>query len=243
MHIDAVQDDPVSIWSTLASIHVQQRPGARFNAWDDFFSIRKQPDESLSTLIARIEDGMSKIQELRPKDSAKPYSIADLDAELVCMTMVRSLGEEYSHFASSLMLLKSLDKEELKAAFLGEEIQRKRRPEAPSGDSALFTSSGECRCGTKHHLPTSRAKDQAKSGNGRGKGNKHAKSANKASEANTPPHNTPTASTSSSTTPATSTNAQSTTQNANITEFAGNASLRSFDPSHPPLSSSTRCRG
>ena len=39
------------------------------------------------------------------------------------MTMVRSLGEEYSHFASSLMLLKSLDKDELKAAFLAEESQ------------------------------------------------------------------------------------------------------------------------
>jgi len=39
--------------------------------------------------------------------------------------MVRSLGEEYAHFASSLMLLKSLDKGELKAAFLAEESQRR----------------------------------------------------------------------------------------------------------------------
>ena len=64
MHIDAVQDNPVEIWTTLACIHLQQRPGARFNAWDDFFSIRKQPEEFLTTLIARIEDGMSKIKEL-----------------------------------------------------------------------------------------------------------------------------------------------------------------------------------
>ncbi|KAJ8583967.1 hypothetical protein M405DRAFT_827667 [Rhizopogon salebrosus TDB-379] len=110
MHIDAVQDDPVKIWTTIASIHLQQRPGARFNAWDDCFSIRKQPDESLSTLIARIEDGMSKIKELRPTGGKTTYTIKDLDAELICMTMVHSLGEEYSHFASSLMLLKSLDK-------------------------------------------------------------------------------------------------------------------------------------
>jgi hypothetical protein len=54
-----------------------------FNTWDDFFSIRKQPDESLSTLIARIEDGMSKIKELRPVDPKKPYTITDLDAELI----------------------------------------------------------------------------------------------------------------------------------------------------------------
>ncbi|KAJ8579217.1 hypothetical protein M405DRAFT_835998, partial [Rhizopogon salebrosus TDB-379] len=86
MHIDAVQDDPVKIWTTLASIHLQQRPGARFNAWDDFFSIRKLPDKSLSTLIARIEDGMSKIQELRPTGAKNAYNIQDLDAELICMT-------------------------------------------------------------------------------------------------------------------------------------------------------------
>jgi hypothetical protein len=129
MHIDAVQDDPVQIWTTLASIHLQQHhPGACFNAWDDFFSIRKQPEESLSTLIARIEDGMSKIKEPRPVDPKNPYTINDLDAELICMTMVRSLGEEYAHFASSLMLLKSLDKGELKAAFLAEESQRRRCP-------------------------------------------------------------------------------------------------------------------
>jgi len=39
-YIEAVQDDPAMIWSTLASIHLQQHPGARFNAWDNFFSIR-----------------------------------------------------------------------------------------------------------------------------------------------------------------------------------------------------------
>jgi hypothetical protein len=49
--------------------------------------------------------------------------IQDLDAELICMTMVHSLGEEHSHFASSLMLLKFLDKSELQAAFLAEESQ------------------------------------------------------------------------------------------------------------------------
>jgi len=74
MHINAVQDNPVQIWTTLASVHLQQHPGARFNAWDDFFSIWRQPDESLSTLIARIEDGMSKIKELQPVDPKNPLN-------------------------------------------------------------------------------------------------------------------------------------------------------------------------
>ncbi|OAX30845.1 hypothetical protein K503DRAFT_669530, partial [Rhizopogon vinicolor AM-OR11-026] len=57
------------------------------------------------------------------------YTIEKLKADLICMTMVRSLGKEYSHFTSSLMLLKSLDKGELQAAILAEESQRRRRPE------------------------------------------------------------------------------------------------------------------
>ncbi|KAG1850253.1 hypothetical protein C8R48DRAFT_578506, partial [Suillus tomentosus] len=69
------------------------------------------------TLIARIENGMSKVKELRPSNPSKACTIEELDQELVCMAMVRSLGEEYSNFVSSLMLLKSLDKEEMKAAF------------------------------------------------------------------------------------------------------------------------------
>ena len=61
MHIDAVQDDLTQIWSTLESIHLQQHPGARFNPWDDLFSIRKKQDESLTSLIARIEDSIVQI--------------------------------------------------------------------------------------------------------------------------------------------------------------------------------------
>jgi len=38
--------------------------------------------------------------------------------DINCMAIVYSLGEEYSNFASFLILLKSLDKEKLKAAFL-----------------------------------------------------------------------------------------------------------------------------
>jgi hypothetical protein len=109
----------------------------------NFGGLRRQAElrNMTSTLIARIEDGMSKIKELRPTGAKNPYTIEDLDAELICMTMVHSLGKEYSHFASSLMLLKSLDKNELQAAFLAEESQRRCRPEGPGGDAALFTAS------------------------------------------------------------------------------------------------------
>lgn len=247
LHFEDVQDDPVKIWTTLESTHVQQLPATRFNAWDDFFTIRKRPDESLSTLIARIEEGMAKIQRLRPQDSSKPYSLADLDAELVSMAMIRALGDDYAQFASSLILLKSLDKKELKAAFLAEETQRRRRADAlgaSSGDSALVSATGappsSCKCGANavcdfcekaghcvHKcFAMQHARDAHKTrqaSNQSGKPGKRSRNANKASEA---PSTTPqpslgsnTLSNTSSSVPA-SANMSSTVQN--VTEFAGN---------------------
>ncbi|KAH7918089.1 hypothetical protein BV22DRAFT_1025182, partial [Leucogyrophana mollusca] len=251
---DAVQDEPVKIWSTLASIHVQERPGTRFNAWGDFFSIRKKEDESLSSLIARIEDSMSKVQELRPKDASKPYTLADLDAELVCMTMIRSLPEEYDHFASSLMLLKSLDKQELKSAFLAEETQRRRHADGPgalSSDSALATGSGQCRCGPNvtcffcerpghctHKCRTmQRHKDSHKAQMAEERSKQRSKNASKAQDTSSSANSSSTPSTLSNSTSAASLSPGNSSTNLcnaqSITEFAGNASFRSSDPSNP----------
>jgi hypothetical protein len=146
------------------------------------------------------------------------------------------------------MLLKSLDKSELQAAFLAEESQRRRHPEGPGGDTALFTASTTCHCcpgvtcyfceqpGHCTHKchAFKQAKSNAKATAGHSGQARHPKNANKASEtpaaSSTPPA-------SSSTTPGTSTvsqNTQQTSQSAqSIREFAGNASLHSFDPSHP----------
>src|SRR3954469_22854230 len=83
-HIEGIENDPVAIWAKLTSIHVQKKPGARFNAYDDFFSIRKCPGKSLTSLISRIDQSMQKIHQLRPKS----FTLATLDDELICMTMI-----------------------------------------------------------------------------------------------------------------------------------------------------------
>ncbi|KAF9242397.1 hypothetical protein BU15DRAFT_44056, partial [Melanogaster broomeanus] len=81
VHIRAHQDDPTAAWTALASLYVQQKPGTRFLAYDEFFSIRKKEEESLPVLTARIEQAMSRIQELRPSK----FTLTDLDDELTCM--------------------------------------------------------------------------------------------------------------------------------------------------------------
>jgi len=59
-----VSNDPIKIWTALEVAHIQRCPGTRFNAYDDFFSIRKNESESLQTLMARIDNVMSKMQNL-----------------------------------------------------------------------------------------------------------------------------------------------------------------------------------
>src|SRR3954462_1920029 len=153
-HIEGIEDDPVAMWVKLASIHVQKKPGARFNAYDDFFSLRNRPAESLTSLISRLDHSMRKIRQLRPKT----FTLATLDDELTCMTMIRALPEEYSTFTSSLLLLGSVDKETLSDAFITEELNRSRRPKVPTSsslDSALSSVQNDPVfgfCGTKGHL-------------------------------------------------------------------------------------------
>ena len=36
-HLEGIEDDPVKIWTKLASVHLQKVPGARLNAWKLFF--------------------------------------------------------------------------------------------------------------------------------------------------------------------------------------------------------------
>ena len=111
----------------------------------------KREDESLSALTARVEQPMLEIKELRPADAKKPFTIDDLDDELICITLLCSLPKEYSHFIPSLLLLSTMDKDTLKSAVITEDINRQPRADAAttSGNSALATSTPRaCGCPT-----------------------------------------------------------------------------------------------
>ncbi|KAF8802077.1 hypothetical protein BYT27DRAFT_7226484 [Phlegmacium glaucopus] len=106
-----VEDDQkttqLAIWTALQAVHMQKCPGHRFNAYDDFFSIRKQEDESLQTLMNRVDAALRN----------------QLDDELASMAMICALPDEYSAFTSSLPLLDKLDKATIHQAFVGEKTQ------------------------------------------------------------------------------------------------------------------------
>jgi hypothetical protein len=223
VHIRAQQDNPTAAWKALEMLYVQQKASTRFVAYDEFFTIRKRPDESLPALSARVEQTMARIQQLRPST----FDLKTSDAELSCMAMMHALGDEYKHFTSSLALLTDLVKVKVKAAFQTEEINRRPRPDA-SPTSALSTSIPTCRCDPSSSCAfcdkaghcqckcyaLQRAKETFKSSK---------RSGRRPNQANT-----------TSATPGTpSTMSTAATANVaaqDVVERAGNASLRSIDP-------------
>ena len=138
-HFHGILSDPISIWTTLRDVHMSKKPGARFNAYDDLFSIRKQPNESLQSLCARMDVSMQNIQDLRPT----AFTLKDLDNELHSMALIHSLPDEYKSLLHSLMLLNNLNKNTIREAFLAEETNSRKRGEqniASTSDLALAAS-------------------------------------------------------------------------------------------------------
>ncbi len=123
-------ESPKPCGPNLKDIHQQQKPGTRFNAYDILFSIRKDDDESLSTLVGRVSRAMQDIKALRPEK----FTINQLDDELQSMALIRALPSDFDNFVSSILLLHSLSLDKLVAAFHTEETQRRSR------DTASVTS-------------------------------------------------------------------------------------------------------
>ena len=141
-HFHGILSDPIRIWNTLRDVHMSKKPGARFNAYDSLFSIRKQPDESLQSLCARIDASMQTIQDLCPT----AFTLKEMDDELHSMALIRALPDEYKSLSQSLMLLDDLNKTKIREAFLVEETNSQRR-----GGANYCRNIGPCLIHNKQH--------------------------------------------------------------------------------------------
>src|SRR3984957_11908513 len=81
VYVKDVKGDPTAMWVKLGSVHVQKRPGARFNAYDSLFSIRKNDDETLPALMAHADKALQDIKSLRSSN----FTLNQLDNELECI--------------------------------------------------------------------------------------------------------------------------------------------------------------
>jgi hypothetical protein len=207
---------------------VQQKASTLFTAYDEFFTIRKQPDESLPALSARVEQAMASIQQPHPST----FDLQTSDAELSCIARMHALGDKYKHFTSSLAILTDLGKDKVKVAFQTEEINHHPRPDAsptsplstsihicrcdPSSSCAFRDKAGHCQCKC---YALQRAKETFKSSK---------RSGRRPNQANTT-STTPTLPLMMSTAATANLGAQ------DMVEHAGNTCLRSIDPSDPLL--------
>ena len=122
-HIAGYESNPIEMWKRLEAGNNTKKPGMRFNAYDDLFSIRKLPEESLEALIAQVSQKLRVLKDMHPAG----YTIQQLDDELYSYTLVRALPEEYTGFSSSLMLLEDLLPDTINEAFRNEQINRQRQ--------------------------------------------------------------------------------------------------------------------
>ena len=63
-HLEAIRDDPEAMWVKLESVHMQKRPGTRFNTYNALLSLSKLEDESLSSLSTRTSQLKSDMKAL-----------------------------------------------------------------------------------------------------------------------------------------------------------------------------------
>lgn len=140
-HVHGIEGEPVLMWKQLESAHNSRTPGSRFNAMDTFFSIKKEENEDLSSLVTRVKAAMQHVQSLRPigttsgptvtvsstsgSTTTTLYTLKTLDEELIIMALLRALPEDYSALRSSLFIQDTLTLQMVETAFSAEDNQRK----------------------------------------------------------------------------------------------------------------------
>jgi hypothetical protein len=171
VHVAGEEMDPVKMWEKLAAVHVQKVSGAQFNTLDALLAVRKSADESLPSVVARVDSLLQDLKALRPEG----YTMDNLDDDLSAMAMICALGPEYAEFASSLVCFDPTCSEVVQA-FIRE--HNHRLPRAGGADNAAYRAQGPpssssaqdavCDfCGFKGHLEATchrcaAARDQAR---------------------------------------------------------------------------------
>lgn len=226
IHVPGMEENPQKMWSTLEDIHVQKRPNSRFMAYSTLLSISKKSDESLPSVTARIEQAMKDIKALRPRD----YTLKDLDEDLSCMAMMRSLGPEFSSFVSTISLVDTITMEKLKTVFITEESNRKAMADQSSVTSASHAATEAAHliaiicgwCNLPGHTEDKCQAKVASRNHDRNSAKQRSYARNRKPKSGSP--KSPSTSTTTSTTTTPSTTSANNTETSGVPECAGHAS-------------------
>ena len=91
-------DSSIKIWNTLEEHFSAINATSCFLGYDEFLSIKKEDDELLGALVARVEDVLQKLRAVRPDD----LDINTFESQLAAMVLICALPEEFANFKSSL---------------------------------------------------------------------------------------------------------------------------------------------
>ena len=135
-------DDAPEMWSQLKTLYAQDNAASRFLIVDEFLSISKQTDESLTSLCARVEDSLQKVRSAR----TEALTLSQFEEELAMMTLIRSLPEDFNNFRSSLLLVPgTLSLKTVKEAFMQEERNQAPRASEQTAMKAFGSKSASKR--------------------------------------------------------------------------------------------------
>ena len=101
--------DPVKIWDTLKATFINPTSAPRFQAYQDLFSIKKDPSETLDGVINRVDEQVRIIKSLTP-DS---FTLDDLYDDLASMTIINSLPHDFSTVVNTLAVMDKFKKTEV----------------------------------------------------------------------------------------------------------------------------------
>ena len=84
--------DAKKMWEVLAERFQQQNATARFIILNDLLTVQKQPEDSLSTLIGKVDSALQALRASRKAD----MKVSDLEEELAYSSLIRALPDEFA---------------------------------------------------------------------------------------------------------------------------------------------------
>ena len=102
-------EDPIKIWDTLKKTFIKPLSAPRFQAYQDLFSIKKEPSETLDGVINRVDEQVRVIKSLTPD----VFTLDNLYDDLASMTIINSLPHDFSTVVNTLAVMDKFSKTEV----------------------------------------------------------------------------------------------------------------------------------
>jgi hypothetical protein len=131
------EDDPVKIWATLKKTFIKPSSAPRFQAYQDLFSIKKDPSETLDAVINRVDEQTRIIKSLTPD----AFTLDNLYDDLASMTIINSLPHDFSTVVSTLAVMDKFSKTEVIQSLRNLESTTRHTSSSPSVHVANTPSS------------------------------------------------------------------------------------------------------